>query len=63
MTMFFKWIVWMIRGKPVVKYAGFNCGCCGKWVNEEFMIPTYRSAGRWWDTIDLCKECIGGCDG
>ena len=56
----FKWIKWIIAGKPTVDYLGFHCGCCGKWVNELFAIPEYQSSGRWWDTWGLCNECKKG---
>ncbi|KKM63254.1 hypothetical protein LCGC14_1513270 [marine sediment metagenome] len=51
-------IKWLLNNKPMIKYSGFNCGCCGKWENEEFEVPTYRSGGEWWDTWGVCEECI-----
>lgn len=43
----------------MLKYPGFHCGCCGKWVDEAFEIPEYQSADPWWDTWGLCNECAG----
>lgn len=56
-TTFFKWINWHISGKPYKVYAGYNCGCCGKWVKKKIRISTYQSQGRWMDTWGLCDQC------
>jgi hypothetical protein len=56
-TTFFKWINWHTSGKPYIKYAGFHCGCCGKWTKQKFRIRKYQSAGQWADTWGLCDEC------
>ncbi len=55
-----KWLKWILKGKPIIKYEGYNCGCCGKWVNEKFSVPEYKSVGRWWDTWGLCDGCFNG---
>jgi len=52
-----KW-KWKREGSLYLAYPGFNCGCCGSWTEGEFKIPEYLSAGRWWDTIDICDKCI-----
>lgn len=55
-----KRIKWILKGKPMARYKGFNCGCCGKWHNKPFSIPTYLSCGEWWDTWGICptiEEC------
>ena len=52
--------IWLLKGMPKVSYDGFHCGLCGKWVNQEFSIPAYRSYGRWADTIGICLNCAGG---
>ena len=57
MIRLFRWLMWLLRGKPMLKYEGYHCGCCGRWVKEQFEIPTYRSDGRFADTIGLCKYC------
>ena len=44
---FFSYLKWLWKGKPVITYDGFNCGCCGEWIYEKYTIPTYKSAGRW----------------
>ena len=54
------WLVWLWQGKPMVNYDGFNCGCCGKWVWHQYSVPTYKSDGSWWDTWDLCNDCLVG---
>lgn len=46
---FIVYLKWVKKGKPMVKYHGFNCGCCGAWENHEFEVPEYR-ADDWWDT-------------
>ena len=53
-------IKWLLNGKPVLKYSGFCCGLCGKWVDREFAIPEWRSCGTWWDTWGMCDECGEG---
>jgi hypothetical protein len=52
-----KWLKWKLNSSPTISYSGYNCGCCGKWESEPFIIPTYKSEGKWWDTWGLCKEC------
>ena len=62
MIKFIRWIRWLIQRKPTIQYSGYNCGCCGKWVTEQFNIRTIDSCGRWWDTWGLCDECTGGAE-
>lgn len=52
-----KWLKWIWNGKTYIKYAGFNCGCCGKWIKKKFKVPKYQSQGKWCDTWGLCEEC------
>jgi len=62
----FKWLQWLRGGKPTIKYPGFHCGCCGKWIARPFEIPTYQSVGKWADTIGLCDDeinCLKGVKG
>lgn len=54
-----KWIRWRIKGRPNILYAGFHCGCCGKWVKEKIRVPTYKSDGEWLDTWGICESCAG----
>ena len=56
--MFFRWLSWLLNGKPMLKYDGYNCGLCGKWIVEEFFVPTWDSNGEWWDTWDICDKCM-----
>ena len=51
-------IKWFFNGKPMIKYPGYNCGCCGSWNSEPFEIPEWYSDGKWWDTWGLCQKCI-----
>lgn len=60
MTSWVVWLRWVLTGKPVVKYGGYWCGCCGKWYPDPHEIPVYQSAGFWWDTWGLCPECEVG---
>lgn len=53
------WLKWILRGRPMIKYSGFHCGCCGKWWEIPFEIPEYASAGEWWDTWRVCPEGNG----
>lgn len=55
---FFRWLVWLARGKPVVSYPGFHCGICGRWVWEDFDVPEYLSAGKDSDTWGVCPGCM-----
>ena len=57
MKQLFKWLKWKLKGCPNISYTGYNCGLCGKWVNESFNIPTYKGDGSWWDTWGICREC------
>lgn len=54
---FCKKLWWKLFRKDYVYYDGYNCGLCGKWVNEKFQLPSYDSAGEWWDTWGMCEEC------
>ena len=48
------YLKWIRDGKPVVKYPGYNCGCCGRYWSIPFEIPLYQSIDKWWDTWSLC---------
>ena len=54
------YIKWLLNGKPMKTYSGYNCGCCGKWHDNLFQIPEYQSYGWQSDTWGLCPN--GGCD-
>ena len=47
----------MQSSDEMISYKGIHCGCCGKWVNRPFSIPTSRSEGEWCDTWGLCPKC------
>jgi hypothetical protein len=55
----FRYLSWILKGKPMIKYIGYNCGLCGVWVEEPFKIPDYKSSGRWADTWGVCRRCGG----
>jgi hypothetical protein len=55
---FFRWLYWLMSGKPCIEYSGFHCGCCGTWVTEEFTVPEYASCGKWADTWGICNPCV-----
>jgi len=57
MKLFFKYLIWIIRGKPYFTYPGYHCGCCGKWVSHKYKVPEYISLGEWHDTWGICDEC------
>lgn len=52
-----KWLLWLLKGKPMVHYTGYNCGCCGRRCDKEFDIPEYRL--DWFDTWGLCPDGEG----
>ena len=52
-----RYLIWLLFSREYITYDGSNCGCCGIWINKEFKVPTYKSAGGWWDTWGLCKKC------
>ena len=54
---YFRYIRWVLKGKPYVEYEGGHCGCCGKWVPEKIKLRDYESNGKWADTWTLCKQC------
>lgn len=56
---FFWWLQWLKNGTPYRQYSGYNCGCCGIWIEKEFKVPLYRSYGSWADTWGLCPKCAG----
>ena len=68
---FFKKLKWYLNGKPTILLPGFNCGCCGKWVNKPFKIRNYGSKENivvttdeefqnyFYETWGLCKSCAG----
>jgi hypothetical protein len=66
----FKFLLWILRGKPVREYSGFNCGCCGKWWPIPFALPAYdlkkskEVKGKYdqveyWESWGLCPENKG----
>jgi len=55
----FLYLKWIISGKPMIVYSGFNCGCCGRWHNIKIEIPKYKSCGEWWDTWGVCPNKKG----
>ena len=57
---FLSWLWWVIRGKPMVWYDGYNCGCCGKWVNRPMNVRDYQAYGWQSDTWGLCNSCVLG---
>ena len=52
---------WKRSGSPMIHYEGFNCGCCGRWHDTSFDVPTYESVGANWDTWGLCPKGAGCC--
>lgn len=56
MKRLFYYLQWLYKGKPMIKYEGFHCGCCGKWHGIPFEVRKYQSAGEWWDTWDVCPK-------
>lgn len=57
--LFFRSISWRHRGRPMIKYPGFTCGCCGRGWKIPFEIRDYESCGKYWDTWGLCPEGEG----
>jgi hypothetical protein len=55
----FRWLKWLLKGKPMIHYKGYNCGCCGKGWMIPFDVPEYQSAGSWGDTWGLCPNGKG----
>lgn len=55
----FRKIKWYLRGKPMISYPGYHCGCCGRWINKSFEIPEYDSVGPDGDTWGLCPDNTG----
>lgn len=55
---FLKYVIWLLKGKPTISYTGFSCGMCGKWVDMNYKIAKYLSAGAWMDTTGFCNECL-----
>ena len=49
---------WLLKGRPYLRYPGYHCGCCGKWVEKSFSVPVYKSQGEWGDTWGLCEACF-----
>jgi len=53
---FYYYLRWLYRKKPMIKYKGFHCGCCGRWHSIPFEVKEYQSDGKWADTWGLCPE-------
>lgn len=51
---FIQYLKWLFN-KTYVTYPGYNCGCCGRWWDKEFKVPTYK-ANKFWNTWGLCPE-------
>jgi len=62
---------WVLRGRPTISYPGYNCGLCGVWIAEPFIVNGYNlkqsvvygqgdSLGieTWGHTWGLCQRCI-----
>jgi len=56
------WFKWILKGKPMIHYKGFHCGCCGSWTWLDFSVPQYKS-DDFYDTWGLCDNCKGGSNG
>ena len=56
MRKLYYYLRWLWKGKPMLHYEGFHCGCCGRWHSIPFEIPEYESSGEWWDTWGICPE-------
>lgn len=54
---FLTYLKWLFN-KTYIEYPGYSCGCCGRWWNEKFKVPTYK-ADKWWDTWGLCPSKKG----
>jgi hypothetical protein len=52
-----KWLLWVLKGKPMIHHTGYNCGCCGKWYDEEFDVPEHKD--DWFSYWGLCPEGKG----
>lgn len=50
---------WIKEGKPMKKYEGSHCGCCGKWIAKPFEVPLWE-ANEFADGWGLCNSCSGG---
>ena len=50
---------WLGNGRPMIKYEGYTCGCCGRGWKIPFEIPEYESCGDWADTWGLCPKGKG----
>jgi hypothetical protein len=53
----FNCIYWILRGKPMVQYRGYECVTCKNWIGEPINIPDYISLGKLYDTWGICAIC------
>jgi len=51
-------LLWILKGRKMVKYKGTHCGCCGAWTAKEFEVPEYLS--DWGDRWSVCDKCLKG---
>ena len=51
-------LLWILKGRKMVKYKGTHCGCCGAWTVKEFEVPEYLS--DWGDNWSVCDKCLKG---
>jgi len=50
---------WQKAGQPVVVFPGYHYGCCGKYTEGEYGVPTYEFVTSYWDTWGVCKKGEG----
>jgi hypothetical protein len=53
---FLSYLKWLLH-KEYVEYPGYNCGCCGRWIDKPFKVRLYK-ADPFWDTWGLCPSTI-----
>ena len=54
-----KWsnkLKWIWKGRLMLDYSGYHCGCCGRWIDDPIQVPEYESVGEWGDAIGLCPK-------
>lgn len=53
-----RFINWVLRGRPVKKVVGGWCGCCGVWVADaEFTFRDYWVVDNLFNLNTICKDC------
>ena len=47
---------WLRAGRPYITYTKAKCVICGRWIEETYRIPAYKSHGAKYDMRTVCDR-------